>query len=232
MAYFAKFTERGQRALLTAQREAAQLGRTYVGTEHLLLGVLSDPGAASVVLKGITLDAARQEIIQILGRGDDDSPVRTMVYTPRTKKVLEQSVREARELKQNYVGTEHILLALMREREGVAAHVMIKMGMDLSKAREELLRALSGGDFGLAHTENVVPVDAPGLNRRELGEGIIQRQPFLLRIHILLRGHGAAEYIVLKAGGAIQRAFGISALLALVAVAQAASHREGGGDLV
>ena len=146
MAYFAKFTERGQRALLTAQREAAQLGRTYVGTEHLLLGVLSDPGAASVVLKGITLDAARQEIIQILGRGDDDSPVRTMVYTPRTKKVLEQSVREARELKQNYVGTEHILLALMREREGVAAHVMIKMGMDLSKAREELLRALSGGE--------------------------------------------------------------------------------------
>ena len=146
MAYFAKFTERGQRALLTAQREAAQLGRTYVGTEHLLLGVLSDPGAASVVLKGITLDAARQEIIQILGRGDDDSPVRTMVYTPRTKKVLEQSVREARELKQNYVGTEHILLALMREREGVAAHVMIKMGMDLGKAREELLRALSGGE--------------------------------------------------------------------------------------
>ena len=88
MAYFAKFTERGQRALLTAQREAAQLGRTYVGTEHLLLGVLSDPGAASVVLKGITLDAARQEIIQILGRGDDDSPVRTMVYTPRTKKAV------------------------------------------------------------------------------------------------------------------------------------------------
>ena len=160
MAYFAKFTERGQRALLTAQREAAQLGRTYVGTEHLLLGVLSDPGAASVVLKGITLDAAREEIIQILGRGDDDSPVRTMVYTPRTKKVLEQSVREARDLKQNYVGTEHILLALMREREGVAAHVMIKMGMDLSKAREELLRALSGGEenaSGVASQEQDTP---------------------------------------------------------------------------
>ncbi len=148
MAYFAKFTERGQRALMRAQQEAAQLGRTYVGTEHLLLGVLSDPGAASVVLKGVTLDAVRQEIIQILGRGDDNSPVKAMVYTPRTKKVLEQSVREARELKQNYVGTEHILLALMREREGVAAHVMIKMGMDLNKAREELLRALNGGEEG------------------------------------------------------------------------------------
>ena len=146
MAYFAKFTERGQRALLTAQREAAQLGRTYVGTEHLLLGVLSDPGAAGAVLKDVSFEAAKQEIVQLLGRGEDNSPIKTMVYTPRTKKVLEQSVREARELKQNYVGTEHILLALMREREGVAAHVMIKLGMDLSKAREELLRALSGSD--------------------------------------------------------------------------------------
>ena len=164
MAYFAKFTERGQRALLTAQREAAQLGRTYVGTEHLLLGVLSDPGAASVILKGITLDAAREEIIQILGRGDDDSPVRTMVYTPRTKKVLEQSVREARDLKQNYVGTEHILLALMREREGVAAHVMIKMGMDLSKAREELLRALSGGEENASGTASQEQ-DTPALDQ-------------------------------------------------------------------
>lgn len=144
MAYFAKFTERGQRALLAAQREAAQLGRTYVGTEHLLLGVLNDPGAAQAILKDISLDAARDEIIQILGRGDDDSPIKTMVYTPRTKKVLEQSVREARDLKQNYVGVEHILLALMREREGVAAHVLIKMGLDLTKAREELLRAMNG----------------------------------------------------------------------------------------
>ena len=164
MAYFAKFTERGQRALLTAQREAAQLGRTYVGTEHLLLGVLSDPGAASVVLKGITVDAVRQEIIQILGRGDDNSPVRTMVYTPRTKKVLEQSVREARDLKQNYVGTEHILLALMREREGVAAHVMIKMGMDLNKAREELLRALNGGEEG-ASSASAPEQETPSLDQ-------------------------------------------------------------------
>ena len=141
MAYFAKFTERGQRALMAAQKEAALLGRAYVGTEHLLLGVLTDPGAAGAVLKNISLDAAREEIVSILGRGEDTSPVRAMVYTPRTKKVLEQSVREAREMNQNYVGTEHILLALMREREGVAAHVLIKMGLDLNKAREELLRA-------------------------------------------------------------------------------------------
>ena len=146
MAYFAKFTERGQRALIAAQTEAAQLGRAYVGTEHLLLGVLTDPGAAAGILRGVTLDGARNEIIAILGRGTDSIEGKQMVYTPRTKKVIEQSVREARELKQNYVSVEHLLLALMREREGVAAHVLIKMGLDLNKAREELLHILTGAD--------------------------------------------------------------------------------------
>jgi len=144
MAYFSNFTERGQRALQAAQREAALLGRTYVGTEHLLLGVLADPGVAQSVLTGITLEAARKEIIQLLGRGEDNSPVKTMVYTPRTKKVLEQSIQEAAMLNQKYVSVEHILLALMREREGVAAHVLIKMGLDLSKARDELIKMLGG----------------------------------------------------------------------------------------
>ena len=148
MAYFAKFTERGQRALIAAQTEAAQLGRAYVGTEHLLLGVLTDPGAAAGILRGVTLDGARNEIIAILGRGTDSIEGKQMVYTPRTKKVIEQSVREARELKQNYVSVEHLLLALMREREGVAAHVLIKMGLDLNKAREELLHILTGADDG------------------------------------------------------------------------------------
>ena len=165
MAYFAKFSERGQRALLAAQKEAAQLGRTYVGTEHLLLGVLTEPGGATGVLKGITLDAARSEIIQILGRGEESVQGQKMVYTPRTKKVIEQSVREARELKQNYVSTEHLLLALMREREGVAAHVLIKMGMDLSKAREELLRILTGADDGQPAAQEAVAADTPTLNQ-------------------------------------------------------------------
>ena len=146
MAYMAQFTDRGQRALRAAQIEAARLGRSYVGTEHLLLGVLTEPGAASLVLKGISLDAVRSEIIQILGRGEETGENKQMVYTPRTRKVLEQSVREAREMKQNYVSTEHILLALMREREGVAAHVLIKMGIDLVKARTELINVLSGGE--------------------------------------------------------------------------------------
>ena len=153
MAYFAKFTERGQRALIAAQTEAAQLGRAYVGTEHLLLGVLTDPGAAAGILRGVTLDGARNEIIAILGRGTDSIEGKQMVYTPRTKKVIEQSVREARELKQSYVSVEHLLLALMREREGVAAHVLIKMGLDLNRAREELLHILTGTDDSAAQGE-------------------------------------------------------------------------------
>ena len=165
MAYYAKFTERGQRALLAAQREAAELGRTYVGTEHLLLGVLTEPGGATPVLKGITLDAVRNEVLQILGRGEESVDGKQMVYTPRTKKVLEQSVREARELKQNYVSTEHILLALMREREGVAAHVLIKLGLDLSKARDELLRILTGAEEENPGASGNAAADTPTLNQ-------------------------------------------------------------------
>ena len=165
MAYYAKFTERGQRALLAAQSEAARLGRTYVGTEHLLLGVLTEPGGATSVLRGITVDRAREEIVQILGRGEENIEGKQMVYTPRTKKVLEQSVREARDLKQNYVSTEHILLALMREREGVAAHVLIKMGLDLSKARDELLHVLSGSDDEAAAGQDGDRVDTPALDQ-------------------------------------------------------------------
>ena len=148
MAFFSRFTERAQRALVAAQREAAQLGRNYVGTEHLLLGVLTDPGAASPVLGGVTVDKAREEITELLGVGENKAPVTAMAYTPRSKKVLEASAKEARELKQNYVGTEHILLALMREREGVAAHILIKLGLNLDKAREELLRAIASEEGG------------------------------------------------------------------------------------
>jgi ATP-dependent Clp protease ATP-binding subunit ClpC len=148
MAFFSRFTERAQRALVAAQKESASLGRSYVGTEHLLLGVLADPGAADAVLHGIRLDDVRQEIVTLLGRGDEDAENKIMTYTPRTKKVLEQSAREARDLGQNYVGTEHLLLALMHEREGVAAHVLVKLGVDLNKAREDLLVAVKAGEQG------------------------------------------------------------------------------------
>ena len=157
MAFYSRFTERAQRALMAAQREAAQMGRNYVGTEHLLLGVLANPGAAGMVLGGITLDGARDEILALLGRGDNPEAKAT-AYTPRTKKVLELSAREAHELKQNYVGTEHILLALMREREGVAAHILVKMGLDLDKAREELLKLIGADEISKSPSEADTPV--------------------------------------------------------------------------
>ncbi|MDY2768652.1 MAG: ATP-dependent Clp protease ATP-binding subunit [Eubacteriales bacterium] len=139
---FARCNEHGRRALEAAQREAAMLGRNYIGTEHLLLGVLNDPGKAGVVLGGITLEEARNEIIDLVGRGEDEAPAKTLNYTIRSKTVLEMSAREARDLGSDAIDTEHILLALMRERAGVAAHALVKMGVDLNKAREELLRAL------------------------------------------------------------------------------------------
>ena len=139
---FARCNEHGRRALEAAQREAAMLGRNYIGTEHLLLGVLNDPGKAGVVLGGITLEEARNEIIDLVGRGEDEAPAKMLNYTIRSKTVLEMSAREARDLGSDAIDTEHILLALMRERAGVAAHALVKMGVDLNKAREELLRAL------------------------------------------------------------------------------------------
>ena len=141
MAFFARFTERAQRALLAAQKEAASMRRSYVGTEHLLLGIMRDPGRAGVILNAVSIDAVRSVVLQMVGEGDETGSPKSMSYAPRTKKVLEQSAKEARDLGQNYVGTEHLLLALLFEREGVAAQALIRLGMNLNEAREELLRA-------------------------------------------------------------------------------------------
>ena len=121
MAFFARFTERAQRALLAAQKEAVAMHRNYVGTEHLLLGVMRDPGKAAAVLNAISIDDVRAVVLEMVGEGDEPGNLGSMSYAPRTKKVLEQSAKEARDLGQNYVGTEHLLLALLFEREGVAA---------------------------------------------------------------------------------------------------------------
>ncbi|MBQ8953459.1 MAG: ATP-dependent Clp protease ATP-binding subunit, partial [Clostridia bacterium] len=144
MAFFARFTERAQRALLAAQKEAASMRRNYVGTEHLLLGIMRDPGKAGVILNAVSVDEVRAVILQMVGEGDDAVNTKTMSYAPRTKKVLEQSAKEARDLGQNYVGTEHLLLALLFEREGVAAQALMRLGMNLNEARDALLRACGG----------------------------------------------------------------------------------------
>ena len=138
-----RFSESGQKAMSNAQREAINLKRGYMGTEHLLLGCLHDPGKARDVLKGITPDVARNEIIELIGRGSDGVAPQRVLYTPRTRKVIEQSQKEANALGEEEISVEHIILALMREREAVAAHVLIRLGVDLDRAREELLKVLS-----------------------------------------------------------------------------------------
>ena len=159
MAFFASFTERVQRALKIAQAEASSAGRGYVGTEHLLLGIMHDPGAAGVILDEFTIDEVRSAIFTLIGRGEEKpAPAGKMAFTPRTKQVMEMSAREAMELKVNYVGTEHILLAIMREPECVAAHVLAGLGVDLGKAREKLLASLR-------EREQSRPVETPKLNQ-------------------------------------------------------------------
>ena len=140
MAFFARFTERAQRALVAAQKEAAAMHRNYVGTEHLLLGIMRDPGKAALILNAVSEEELRATIVQMVGEGDEQTAAKSMSYAPRTKKVLEQSAREARDLGQNYVGTEHLLLALLFEREGVAAQALMRLGIDLARARKTAQR--------------------------------------------------------------------------------------------
>jgi ATP-dependent Clp protease ATP-binding subunit ClpC len=144
MAFFGRFTERAQKALLYAQEEARNIGHNYVGTEHLLLGLLREEGgAAAKVLAdlGMEIDKMREYIVRLVGKGNYNFS-EGFGYTPRTKRVMELSFYEARNLGHNYVGTEHLLLALIREGEGVAARIMKDAGVDLEKVRALVMKIL------------------------------------------------------------------------------------------
>ncbi|HIQ62017.1 MAG TPA: ATP-dependent Clp protease ATP-binding subunit ClpC, partial [Candidatus Avichristensenella intestinipullorum] len=144
MAFAGRFTERAQRALMAAQEAAKGMGHDYVGTEHLLLGLLREPGAQmQALLGGITYEAALAQAERLVGRGDGSSD--RLTYTPRTKKILEFSLVEARQLGHKYIGAEHLWLSLMREGEGVAARVLQDLGLDLRKTREKLLAQMREG---------------------------------------------------------------------------------------
>jgi ATP-dependent Clp protease ATP-binding subunit ClpA len=143
---FERFTDRARRVVVLAQEEARLLNHNYVGTEHLLLGLIHEgqgEAAKALELLGIRLEAVRAQVEEIVGRGQM-APTAHIPFTPRAKKVLELSLREAKQLGHNYIGTEHILLGLLREGEGVAAHVLVKLGADLSRARGQVIGLLSG----------------------------------------------------------------------------------------
>ena len=143
---FERFTDRARRVVVLAQEEARMLNHNYICTEHILLGLIHEgEGVAAKALEslGISLEGVRQQVEEIIGQGQQ-APSGHIPFTPRAKKVLELSLREALQLGHNYIGTEHILLGLIREGEGVAAQVLIKLGADLNRVRQQVLQLLSG----------------------------------------------------------------------------------------
>ena len=143
---FERFTDRARRVVVLAQEEARLLNHNYIGTEHILLGLIHEgEGVAAKALEslGISLEAVRAQVEEIIGHGGQ-APSGHIPFTPRAKKVLELSLREALQLGHNYIGTEHILLGLIREGEGVAAQVLVKLGADLSRVRQQVIQLLSG----------------------------------------------------------------------------------------
>jgi len=148
MFMFGRFTERAQQVLVLAQEEARRLTHNFIGTEHLLLGLIREgSGVAARALQnmGVDLNKVRQEVERIVPKGNK-APTHGISYTPRAKRVVELSIEEGQNLGHNYVGTEHILLGLIREGEGIAAQVLANLGVDLKRARKEVIQLLGGED--------------------------------------------------------------------------------------
>jgi ATP-dependent Clp protease ATP-binding subunit ClpA len=143
---FERYTDRARRVVVLAQEEARMLSHNYIGTEHILLGLIHEgEGVAAKALGslGISLQAVRQQVEEIIGQGQQ-APSGHIPFTPRVNKVLELASREALQLGHNYIGTEHILLALIREGEGVGAQVLVKLGADLNRVRQQVIQLLHG----------------------------------------------------------------------------------------
>jgi ATP-dependent Clp protease ATP-binding subunit ClpC len=161
---FERFTERARQAVVLAQDEARALKHNYIGTEHLLLGLLREKeGLAARVLEslGVTVEEARAQVARIVGEGEDVATGQ-IPFTPRGKKVLELSLREATSLGHENIGTEHILLGLMREGEGVAVDMLRDFGADAERIRTRVLEMLSGGEYRVEQTVSPpTPLPAP-----------------------------------------------------------------------
>ncbi len=145
MPIFGRFTEKAQKVLVLSQEEAKKLNHNYIGSEHLLLGLIQEgEGIASIALKnlGIKYESVQSEIEDLVGRGEREVS-EIIGYTPRTKKILELSLMEARALNQSYIGTEHILLGLIREGEGVGAKILLDMNLSFEKIREEIIKLMN-----------------------------------------------------------------------------------------
>jgi ATP-dependent Clp protease ATP-binding subunit ClpC len=148
---FERFTDRARRVVVLAQEEARILNHNYIGTEHLLLGILHEEdgiGARALTAVGISLPRARAEVEELIGHGKS-SPTGHIPFTPRSKKVLELSLREALKLNHNHVGSEHLLLGLLSEGEGVGAQALVKLGAPLPAVRQKVLELVGGAGSGI-----------------------------------------------------------------------------------
>ena len=174
---FERFSQRARRVVVLAQEEARILNHNYIGTEHILLGLIHEgDGVAAKTLEslGISLQAVRQEVEETIGQGEEVPS--GIAFTPRAKKVFELSLRESLQLGQHCVGPEHILLGLIREGDGLASQVLVKLGADLNRVRQQVLRLLHG-----LQAEEPVAV---------LAERVQQLTEEIERLRALLRQHG------------------------------------------
>src|SRR5215216_2396292 len=198
---FERFTDRARRVVVLAQEEARMLSHNYIGTEHILLGLIHEgDGIAAKALEslGISLEGVRAQVEEIIGQGQQ-APSGHIPFTPRAKKVLELSLREALQLGHNYIGTEHILLGLIREGEGVAAQVLVKLGADLEGVREQVIQLLAGyvggappGQLRLGQqAAEAMVVGGPGVYQDEPAE-LVRVVPVAREVH-----HGAGYRMVL-----------------------------------
>src|SRR5215213_4916847 len=168
---FERFTDRARRIVVLAQEEARRLDHNYIGTEHILLGLIREPdgvAAQALTAVGISLEALRTRTEEVVGRGGS-TPEGYIPFTPRAKKVLELSLREALHLGHNYVGTEHVLLAMLRERDGVGAQVLVQLGAEPQRVGEAVIDLLSaysapearGATAAVGTTDGPTPPDPP-----------------------------------------------------------------------
>src|SRR5260370_19479569 len=142
---YERFTDRARKVMELANMEAQRFNHEYIGTEHVLLGLIKEgagTGAQALQNLGIDLRKVRLEVEKIVYFGPDTVTMARLPQTPRTKKVIEYAIEEARNLSHNYVGTEHLLLGLLREQEGVASQVLMNLGLRLERARDEVLNLL------------------------------------------------------------------------------------------
>jgi len=188
---FERFTDRARRVVVLAQEEARLLNHNYIGTEHLMLGLIHEgEGVAAQALTrlGVSLEAVRAEVEEIIGRGVEQ-PGGHIPFTPRAKKVLELSLREALELGHNYIGTEHILLGLLREGQGVGAQVLVKLGADRDRVRRQVVQLLSGYAGGVPPEQAAARSSRPPMAPVAAGPGFYAEgePPELVRVVPLAR---------------------------------------------